>query len=862
MIETGTRVTPRSAAFNGAKGTIAKAVGQRLWKVIFDDGEKYDGGRGPGIFGSCQLKRLDEAIANVVDSSDDEFGQEDALADNADNNSKGVDDEGSEDNEGDKDDSFDNDDDGDDDDDDNDDDDDDDGDDDDDDDNDGDDDDDDDDEDDDDGDNGDDEDTEDGDNNAGGPTDEDDLGFEFWEDVFDDPEDVDDDLHSLKTQLYEEEKAELIGKTFEVKASGRGGATYVWKVVEDSHPDEVVEEFPEIGLRGFDGNNPSATPCNDAFWILWPGTGTPKEKRVSHTRNLNAAIKNANAGSNGKHKKTRKVALVSEKEFVAFVAIVIFAGTVDERGDGLWKVPNYKTVTPIPTVKELTGMSLTRFNDIKPHFFSCFISGEEDTSNPWFRADVIEEAMNANRVKVVAAGHIKVLDESMSSFRPRTSKTGNLPHISYIMRKPRPLGTEDKNGGDAATNMLCGSGEIQKGKAYMQEKKYVNEFGATAACTLRLIDSIANSGQRPEDHRPNLFLMDSWFASAKVASEISKRGHNMIGVVKTAHSRTPKAIFEKEMEEWPGGSYLVAMCTEPGTGVELVFTGYKYCSRKVVCFIATKNAGSTQPDASRPYVAKFLDGFFNVKSRNVDRPAIISTYFENSNVIDRHNQLRQGELGLEDKWVTQDGFFRYGTTKIGQTVTDAFNAVKFSVKGRNPLKNVSIKQFAGILCFDMLRMMDLEDDPEPGTHLVPLSVGFNAEDDTRGSGTVDSPISLATSDGSTASCSSETVVTVPFGCPVVPEYFRKLHHMRRTTQRMSDGNRLNRKSCKNAICTSKSEYYCVECEKFFCLDGTKGRDCFYDHICNLYAKTQSGRSGFDSEFMQAYRVYQSYKRNS
>ena len=40
---------------------------------------------------------------------------------------------------------------------------------------------------------------------------------------------------------------------------------------------------------------------------------------------------------------------------------------------------------------------------------------------------------------------VKVLDESMSAFKPRTTKLSLLPNISYVQRKPEPLGTEFKN---------------------------------------------------------------------------------------------------------------------------------------------------------------------------------------------------------------------------------------------------------------------------------------------------------------------------------------------------------------------------------------------------------------------------------
>jgi hypothetical protein len=55
------------------------------------------------------------------------------------------------------------------------------------------------------------------------------------------------------------------------------------------------------------------------------------------------------------------------------------------------------------------------------------------------------DEFNKNRGKMIAASVIKLLDESMSAWRPRKSKTGGLPNISFILRKPEPLGTEFKS---------------------------------------------------------------------------------------------------------------------------------------------------------------------------------------------------------------------------------------------------------------------------------------------------------------------------------------------------------------------------------------------------------------------------------
>ena len=59
-------------------------------------------------------------------------------------------------------------------------------------------------------------------------------------------------------------------------------------------------------------------------------------------------------------------------------------------------------------------------------------------------AMLMVDGFNTNRHDWVAASGRKVLDESMSAWRPQTTKTGGLPHLSFILRKPEPLGTEFK----------------------------------------------------------------------------------------------------------------------------------------------------------------------------------------------------------------------------------------------------------------------------------------------------------------------------------------------------------------------------------------------------------------------------------
>jgi hypothetical protein len=71
--------------------------------------------------------------------------------------------------------------------------------------------------------------------------------------------------------------------------------------------------------------------------------------------------------------------------------------------------------------------------------------------DPWgmFRGAV--EAYSAHRKANIRASKIVVGDESMSAYQPRSTKLGELPNISCIKRKPKPLGTELKTTACATT---------------------------------------------------------------------------------------------------------------------------------------------------------------------------------------------------------------------------------------------------------------------------------------------------------------------------------------------------------------------------------------------------------------------------
>ena len=156
------------------------------------------------------------------------------------------------------------------------------------------------------------------------------------------------------------------------------------------------------------------------------------------------------------------------------------------------------------------------------------------------------------------------------------------------------------------------------------------------------------------------------------------------------------------MKAFSGGTCVTLEGRAEVKGVDLICIGYKYNKIKVLTFFLTRGASSTKE--GKPYEARFLDKFGNVCVRHVDRPEIISNFFTYSNCVDVHNQVRQFDLALEKKWVTQNGYIRLFTTLVGIDVTDACKIRKIG-----DVNFPSIKIFADILARDMMNNANIFD---------------------------------------------------------------------------------------------------------------------------------------------------------
>ena len=345
------------------------------------------------------------------------------------------------------------------------------------------------------------------------------------------------------------------------------------------------------------------------------------------------------------------------------------------------------------------------------------------------------------------------------------------------------------------------------GKTGMKTKRLQKELGATAACTIR-----AGEATTQVKEAITLIKGDAWFGSVKAAAAAKERGMEATYQVKSNHGLFPKEHIEEALKDAPGGCSIVLEGKHPN-GSELIAMGYRYNSKVTLHFVMTKNAGSTRKGS--PYEMKFTDSHGNVHVRLVDRPSVISQFFQDSNVVDSHNQARQHELGLEKKWETRDPYFRLTTTMIGINTTDAWNISRHHLlfsklqQKQHAEQAVTMLTFAGILTKQLLIKANNERPMSSDT--IPR-IFYNNDIHKK------EEVSVMSDDSNKDPC--------------VKFY--------KTTTNAKGKNYTKSRRCVN--CNKFSVAYCNCCNKTYCyaVGTTKhGRTCMIDHIKEM--KRNRGR---------------------
>jgi hypothetical protein len=195
---------------------------------------------------------------------------------------------------------------------------------------------------------------------------------------------------------------------------------------------------------------------------------------------LNARIRtdNEQAKREKRYGRAKPVRDITDYEFWVWWGIVL-ATRIEGRKGNMWD-----RLEPEGYGKKVDMsqyMAEYRFKTIRAYIPFLFCDPSREADDPWWQFSLGIEEYNNNRQSTVKSSFLKIMDESMSAFRPQTTKTGNLPHLSKIDRKPEDLGTELKATADCATG-LCIFLEIQKGKVAMADEEFVSVMKATSAC--------------------------------------------------------------------------------------------------------------------------------------------------------------------------------------------------------------------------------------------------------------------------------------------------------------------------------------------------------------------------------------------
>jgi hypothetical protein len=136
----------------------------------------------------------------------------------------------------------------------------------------------------------------------------------------------------------------------------------------------------------------------------------------------------------------------TEVEFLSALGVFIGAAEFGIQGINLWRegdkigeVEEWPSMIPHPEFDKI--IKLYRWKEFR-HFLPFIFQHPQlkTKDDPWWKFDGAIEAFNNNRYERVQISKWLVIDETMSAWRPRTTPTGGLPNLSFILRKPEPLG--------------------------------------------------------------------------------------------------------------------------------------------------------------------------------------------------------------------------------------------------------------------------------------------------------------------------------------------------------------------------------------------------------------------------------------
>jgi hypothetical protein len=192
--------------------------------------------------------------------------------------------------------------------------------------------------------------------------------------------------------------------------------------------------------------------------------------------------------NNDKSTGDRPIPKFSQEEFITGHALLIGATDCADRGRSLWEQADDDDEAwhSIATCTNFSPfMKLYQFKQFRQFIPRIWKEEEKAKKDPWWQFRSAVENFNQIQKNNVLSSEKCVLDETMSAFRPRTTRLGGLPNISYILRKPKPLGTKFKTSVCPKLNVMTYM-ELCEGKDNMKSRPFHTKLGGTTACAVRM----------------------------------------------------------------------------------------------------------------------------------------------------------------------------------------------------------------------------------------------------------------------------------------------------------------------------------------------------------------------------------------
>ena len=393
----------------------------------------------------------------------------------------------------------------------------------------------------------------------------------------------------------------------------------------------------------------------DYFLRMWPTSAFPIWINATNIQ----LLQRRNALQGESERKHYRPLLFNE--LMRFLATLLFMSIYRlpraefwARGEGVFDAFHLKTKSGISRNRFQALITSLRF--IEP------VLGR--TADEYEQVDALLDQFHSVRAGIsIELGDELCIDELFSSWLGE-----KMPHVTKNPHKPKGVGGEFIALSDISSGIMVAL-EYCKGKENNARLGGGIQYGAAVTLRLARLARVPGTCRR--------IVGDSRFSSVKCAELALENGFDYTGVIKTATKGFPKRfLHDHSIYSFRGETKVLK-----NTGNILAF-GWFDCSlnftnpKRVKSFVST--CGTTLPGKPhRKFRQGIRNGVFQHWTFDVPRCITVEDYFNGCGSVDRHNHLRQGELGLEMSWGTQDWQSRIASTLFGIFQTDSFLAFCF-----------------------------------------------------------------------------------------------------------------------------------------------------------------------------------------